>query len=73
MVKYFIAFSQEAAHVFKWVDICSLQMELVDLQIYVQLKHQCEASDHTTFWQQAVPKARLPEFSQGAVYTLTMF
>uniref|UniRef100_A0A1A8B1S9 HAT C-terminal dimerisation domain-containing protein n=1 Tax=Nothobranchius furzeri TaxID=105023 RepID=A0A1A8B1S9_NOTFU len=73
LVKDVIAFSQEAARIYKWVEISSLQMERVDLQADVLLKGKCEASDHTSFWLQAVPKTTFPGLFKVVEHTLTMF
>ena len=57
-------FSQEAKTTFKWVDMASLQMELVDL---------CGVSDAASLWLQTVPEKVFPGLTKVAVHTLTMF
>ena len=58
---------------FKWVDMASLQKELVDLQANVVLKEQCGVSDAANFWLQTVPEKVFPGLTTVAVHTLTMF
>ena len=58
---------------FKWVDMASLQMELVDLKANVVLKEQCGVSNAASLWLQTVPEKVFPGLTKVAVHTLTMF
>ena len=73
LVKNVTTFSEEAKITFKWVDMASLQMELVDLQANVVLKEQCGVSDAASFWLQAVPEKVFPGLTKVAVHILTIF
>jgi hypothetical protein len=64
--------SEEAKQIFRWVDVASLQMELIELQENVSLKEQAGDCDPVTFWGKMVPSAAIPVLKKWALYTLTM-
>ncbi|MGH0138696.1 UNVERIFIED_CONTAM: hypothetical protein FKN15_072500 [Acipenser sinensis] len=65
-------FSEEAKQTFRWVNVASLQIELIELQENVALKVQVDDCDPVTFWGKMVPAAGFPVLNNMALHILTM-
>ncbi|MGH0122794.1 UNVERIFIED_CONTAM: hypothetical protein FKN15_057508 [Acipenser sinensis] len=65
-------FSEEAKQTFRWVNVASLQIELIELQENVALKVQVDDCDPVTFWGKMVPAAVFPVLNNMALHILTM-
>ncbi|MGH0125687.1 UNVERIFIED_CONTAM: hypothetical protein FKN15_071735 [Acipenser sinensis] len=66
-------FSGEAKQTFRWVNVASLQMVLIELQENVALKEQVGDCDPVTFWGKMVPAAGFAVLNKMAPHILTMF
>ncbi|XP_063850962.1 general transcription factor II-I repeat domain-containing protein 2A-like [Scylla paramamosain] len=73
MVSNVILFSHEAKQAFKWVNVASVQMELIDLHENMILKEESAQYDSVTFWTQKVSHNSFPSLHKVAVHVLTMF
>lgn len=65
--------SKEVTQTFKWANVRSQQMELIDLQANVALKVHFGVTDPAAFWLQTVPERVFPGPSKVALNILIMF